>query len=292
MRAEEAARRGGDQGRGDADGRGPAQWTAAGAGAGAVADNWLAAFRDDQLNAVVAEAIAHNADLRVGAARVEQAHALRQAGRREALSVGRLARARRRQDVGGRLGLQGGVLTRQLGARPLGPRAVRPRRGSRRRCVRAGRFRVRAAVDRRARCTKLVPGHRGGPPGRAGARQTVGRREELVRLAETRSRVGVGNDEDVEVAQANVGTYRDALRQLELAREQALRAMEILIGRYPAAAASRQRAAAARSRTRYRPGFRRSCSSAAPMSWPPSGASPPPSTASARPRRRDCRRSP
>ena len=33
------------------------------------------------------------------------------------------------------------------------------------------------------------------------ARQTVGRGEELVRLAETRSRVGVGNDQDVEVAQ-------------------------------------------------------------------------------------------
>ena len=68
------------------------------------------------------------------------------------------------------------------------------------------------------------------------ARQTVGRGEELVRLAETRARIGVGNNQDVEVAQANVGSYRDALRQVELAREQALRALEILIGRYPAAA--------------------------------------------------------
>ena len=51
-------------------------------------------------------------------------------------------------------------------------------------------------------------------------------------------RVGVANDQDVEVAQANLGTYRDALRQLELAREQALRALEIIIGRYPAAAAN------------------------------------------------------
>src|SRR5262245_42055672 len=51
----------------------PDKWTAAGAGAGAVGDNWLATFQDEQLNAAVAEAIAHNADLRVGAARVEQA---------------------------------------------------------------------------------------------------------------------------------------------------------------------------------------------------------------------------
>ena len=48
----------------------PGAWTARGAGAGAVSDNWLTTFRDDQLTAAVAEAIGHNADLRVAAARV------------------------------------------------------------------------------------------------------------------------------------------------------------------------------------------------------------------------------
>ena len=51
----------------------PAQWTAAGAGAGTVSDNWVVSFHDDQLAAAVTEAIAHNADLRVGASRVELA---------------------------------------------------------------------------------------------------------------------------------------------------------------------------------------------------------------------------
>ena len=46
----------------------PGQWTTAGAAAGAVSDNWIATFRDDQLSAAVAEAIANNADLRVAAA--------------------------------------------------------------------------------------------------------------------------------------------------------------------------------------------------------------------------------
>ena len=50
--------------------------------------------------------------------------------------------------------------------------------------------------------------------------------------------VGVGNDEDIFVARATVGTYRDTLRQIELAREQAIRALELLLGRYPAAAAA------------------------------------------------------
>ena len=58
-----------------------------------------------------------------------------------------------------------------------------------------------------------------------------------MRIAETRSRIGVGNDEDVFVARAAAGTSRDSLHQIELAREQAIRALEILLGRYPGAAA-------------------------------------------------------
>jgi len=58
-----------------------------------------------------------------------------------------------------------------------------------------------------------------------------------VSRAQDRVRVGVGNEEDVFVARANVGTYRDSLRQIELAREQAIRALESLLGRYPSGAA-------------------------------------------------------
>src|SRR5262245_5899163 len=61
------------------------------------------------------------------------------------------------------------------------------------------------------------------------ARRIVQDGEELVRLAETRSKVGAGNDEDVFVARSTRETYRDTQRELELAREQALRALEILI---------------------------------------------------------------
>jgi NodT family efflux transporter outer membrane factor (OMF) lipoprotein len=57
----------------------------------------------------------------------------------------------------------------------------------------------------------------------------------LVRLAESRVQVGVGNDVDVYVARASVATYQDALRQIELARENAIRALELLMGHYPAA---------------------------------------------------------
>jgi len=69
------------------------------------------------------------------------------------------------------------------------------------------------------------------------ARQTITEGESLVRLAQDRTRIGVGNDEDLYVARASVGLSRDVLREIELSREQAIRALELLIGRYPSAAA-------------------------------------------------------
>jgi outer membrane protein TolC len=67
------------------------------------------------------------------------------------------------------------------------------------------------------------------------ARGTVRESEALVSLANTRLEVGAGNQEDVFVARASVGTYRDAARQIDLARSEAIRALEVLLGRYPAA---------------------------------------------------------
>ena len=66
----------------------PAEWKAAGAIAGAVEDDWLATFADAQLEALVAEAMQYNGDLRVAAARAEQAAGVRESRRRRALSGG------------------------------------------------------------------------------------------------------------------------------------------------------------------------------------------------------------
>ena len=57
--------------------------------------------------------------------------------------------------------------------------------------------------------------------------------ESLSKLAQERLRIGNGNEQAVAEARANVGAYRDTLRQVDLAREQALRALELLLGRYP-----------------------------------------------------------
>ena len=213
----------------------PAQWTATGAGAGVVADNWLVTFQDEQLNAAVVEAIAHNADLRVAASRVEQALLYaRLAGAKLYPSVDFFARGGGKMSGDGS-GMQGGVITVSWeldlwGRVRYGRAAAAADAASAQADFEYARQSIAALVARSwflATEADLQAEL---------ARQTVGRGEELVRLAETRVRVGVANSQDVEVAQANVGSYRDALRQLELAREQALRALEILIGRYPAGA--------------------------------------------------------
>jgi len=60
--------------------------------------------------------------------------------------------------------------------------------------------------------------------------------ESQVRLAGDRLRVGRGDEYDVALARANLATFRDSVRSLELAYQQSLRGLETLAGRYPAAA--------------------------------------------------------
>jgi outer membrane protein, multidrug efflux system len=215
----------------------PEKWTAAGAGTGAVSDNWLAEFRDDQLAAAVNEAIAHNADLRVGAARVEQALLYAKlAGAKLYPSVDLLGRG------GGKLsgdgsGIQGGVITATWeidlwGRVRYGRAASAAQAASAQADFEYARQSIAALV---AKSWFLAT--EAGLQVEA-ARETIRASEELVRLSGERVRVGVGNQEEVFVARASVGTYRDVVRQLELGREQAIRALELLLGRYPAAAAA------------------------------------------------------
>jgi multidrug efflux system outer membrane protein len=213
----------------------PPEWVA-GKSTGPVHDNWLVTFNDAALNAAVAEALLHNADLRVGAARVEQAQLIaRQAGARLYPSVDLLARGGGKMS-GDNSGLQGGALLVSWEIDLWGR-------------VRYGRAAFAADAAAAAADFEFARQSIAATVARswfiateAGlqaelARGAVRDGEQLVKFAEQRSQVGVGNDEDVYVARANVGNSRDVLRQIELSRGDALRALEILIGRYPAALA-------------------------------------------------------
>jgi outer membrane protein TolC len=56
-----------------------------------------------------------------------------------------------------------------------------------------------------------------------------------VRLAEQRREVGAGDEQDVAAARAQLDGLEDSVLQQRLIREQTLRALELLLGRYPAA---------------------------------------------------------
>jgi outer membrane protein, multidrug efflux system len=212
----------------------PGAWTAPGAGPGEVGNNWIVAFRDDGLTAAVTEAIVHNADLRVAAARVEQALLnARLAGAKLYPSVDLLARGGGKMS-GDNSGLQGGVLSATWevdlwGRVRYGRAAAAAEAASMQADFEYARQSIAALVAK----SWFLATEAGLQA--AVARGTIRESDELVRLAETRSRIGVGNDEDVFVSRASAGMQRDNLRQIELAREQAIRALEILLGRYPGA---------------------------------------------------------
>src|SRR3954471_23767578 len=212
----------------------PAAWK--GLTSTAVSDSWLTTFHDDQLAAAVSEAIANNPDLRVGATRVEQAMLYAKlAGARLYPSVDLLGRAGLKLS-GDNSGLQGAILSIgwevDLWGRVRSGRAAAAADAASAEADFAYARESIAALVAKAWFLATEAGLQAEQ-----ARATITSSEDLVRLAETRSQVGVGNDEDIYVARAAVGTSRDLLRQIELSREQAIRALELLIGRYPAAAA-------------------------------------------------------
>jgi NodT family efflux transporter outer membrane factor (OMF) lipoprotein len=213
----------------------PPQWMALGSTAGAVSANWVAAFQDDRLTAAVKEAIAQNADLKAAAARVEQARLYAKlAGAKLYPSVDLLARG------GGKLsgdgsGIQGGVLSASWEVDVWG--RVRYGRAAAAAEALASQadfeYAWQSLAAQVARTWFLVIE---AEQQAELARSTIVSNEQIVRLAEVRGRVGAGHDEDIHVARAALGSYVDALRQIELARDDLRRALELLLGRYPAAA--------------------------------------------------------
>jgi len=213
----------------------PAAWIAAGDLVGNATDNWLATFHDEGLNAAVAEALANNPDLRVTAARVEQAELYAKlAGATLYPSVDLLARG------GGKLsgdnsGLKGVVLTASWELDVWG----RVRYGRAAAVAEAVSAQADLEYARQSLAAQVAKSWflatEAGMQEEM-ARATIHDSESLVGFAQVRMRVGVGNEEDLSVARATAGTYRDTLRQIELARDQAIRSLELLLGRYPAAA--------------------------------------------------------
>ena len=213
----------------------PAQWAQAGGAAGAVSSGWLADFNDPGLDALVREAIANNPDLRAAAARIEQAAAyVKAAGATLYPQVNLVARG------GGTLsgdssGLEGLGLFANWeldvwGRVRAGREAAQLQYLSAAFDAEYARQSIAAMVAKSwflATEARLQKG---------AAQDMVRSAESLVALALDRQRIGKGDDYDVALARANLQSTRDAVQQFDLAIRQSLRALETLLGRYPAAA--------------------------------------------------------
>jgi multidrug efflux system outer membrane protein len=213
----------------------PDKWAGKGVSGGAVTAGWLAGFNDPQLEALVREALAYNPDLRVAAARVEQAAGYaRLAGATLYPQVHIMGRGGGKTSSDGS-GLQGiGIfLSWEL---DLWGRVRSAREGARfqyESTVLDAEYARQSIAAMAAKSWFLATEAR---LQKTLAEEMARSSERLVSLALDRQRIGRGDEYDVALARAGLQTYRDAAEQLELARQQALRSLELLAGRYPAAA--------------------------------------------------------
>lgn len=211
----------------------PEGWKAANGDPSAVADQWLASFDDAALAALVDEAQLYNADLQIAAARVEQAAGyVKLAGGDLLPSVGLLARGGDKSGGGG--GLDGVWLNASLELDIWG----RLRYGRAAAEQQAEAVQAEYAYARQSLAATVAKAWFAAIETSlqlAIAQDALRSAEELLRIAQDRLRVGNGNEQSVAEAQVNVGNYQDRVQQIESARGQALRALELLLGRYPSA---------------------------------------------------------
>jgi multidrug efflux system outer membrane protein len=212
----------------------PTAWKSSGNSAAPVANRWLASFNDPALSALVNEALTYNTDLRVAAARVEQAAGyLRVAGGSLLPSV-TLAGITGGKSGGNGGGLEGVFLNASLELDVWG----RVRYGQAAAENQAAATAADYAYARQSLAAMVAKSWFMAIE--AGLQQSIAQEmlratESLLQLAQERLRIGNGNGLAVADARITVANQRDALRQIDLSRAQALRALESLLGRYPAA---------------------------------------------------------
>ena len=212
----------------------PGQWAAEGAATSPVAGGWLATFDDARLHALVTEAIAYNPDLRVAATRVEVASEyVNIADSTLYPQVNLLARGGG-QMGGDSSGMQGAGLYADweldLWGRVRSERAVATASYE---SVVADTEYARQSVAALVAKSYFLAIEASLQLGLA--EQMVAAAGQLAALAEQRQRIGKGDGYDAALARANAETFRDTVEQFKLARGQSLRALEALVGRYPAA---------------------------------------------------------
>jgi len=211
-------------------------WRAAPVSTNSIQDNWLINFGDAQLDALVAEAMTNNPDLRMASTKVEQA------GQYVALAKAALRPAINLFGTGG-FNMGGGDVSSALQGASLGVSWepdlwARMRYG--RNAAQATHVSVQADFEFARQSLAASTARSWFTASETWQQQQIAddmvkAAQQLVTLAAQRQQVGPGSEQDVALARASLGNYQDSARQVRLARQQTLRALELLLGRYPAA---------------------------------------------------------
>lgn len=214
----------------------PALWSAptsaTTAAPGQVTGGWLRSFAAPGLEELVWEALSYNVDFQIAAIRVEQAAGYaRLAGAAVLPSVGVGGHA---SEGGGDSGLTGAyaAFSWELdlwGRVRSGRAAAEADFASAEADFRYARESLAAMV---VKSWFLATEAR---QQRDLAQEMIRASEHLLALANDRKRVGLGDDLEIAQAEASLASAQDAARRLETAALQAVRALEILVGRYPSA---------------------------------------------------------
>jgi len=211
----------------------PANWRGGGVAA-EVQPGWLKSFDDPRLPPLADEALTYNADLRIAAARVEvAAAALKAAGGAQWPELNLSGRSGGKA-TGSQGQLSGLVLSASWeldlwGRVRAGKQAADAQFAS----ARADELGARQAIVASLAKAWFLAG------------ETILQKrlitdvltasETIVRLAQDRLQLGIGAEADVALARADLQSYRDSALQIDLVLLQSRRALEVILGRYPAA---------------------------------------------------------
>jgi NodT family efflux transporter outer membrane factor (OMF) lipoprotein len=211
----------------------PEKWRQSKALAEPVRNEWLATFGDAQLDALVQEALSYNTDLRAAAARVEQAVGYVKIANAQLYPVISLfGKTGDKSGSGG--GLDIGVLNVSWELDVWG--RIRYARNAASEEYAAAEYDL--AYARQSLAALVAKSWYASSEAWLQlqlAENTARSAQDLLRLARDRLRVGAGDSRDVAIAQASLHAAQDTVRRLRLGYTNALRALELLVGRYPAA---------------------------------------------------------
>ncbi|MDW5290381.1 TolC family protein [Formosa sp. PL04] len=199
----------------------------------AVNNNWLSTFNDPILDTLVKEALVYNSDLRISSTRIEEATGYvkaAQAALRPAFSILGRESSKLGGDLGG--GLNGAIFAASWEIDIWGKlRNARSAEESNLAAMESEYSFAKLSIA--ALVTRTY----------YSASQTflqIGLAEEMISLTETmktisqnRYDIGIGSKIDVAMSDANLNSLKDAHRQLKLGYTNQLRALELLLGRYP-----------------------------------------------------------